>query len=29
VRHRVIGMLTILYLMAAIRPWVHLLAAID
>ena len=28
-RHRVIGVLTILYLMAAIRPWVHLLAAID
>src|SRR3954471_18820947 len=28
-RHRVIGVLTILYLMAAIGPWVHLLAAIE
>jgi hypothetical protein len=28
-RHRLIGALTILYLAMAIRPWVHLLAAID
>jgi hypothetical protein len=28
-RHRVIGALTILYLALAVRPWVHLLAAID
>jgi len=28
-RHRVIGVLTILYLAMAVRPWVHLLAAID
>jgi len=28
-RHRVIGVLTILYLTMAIRPWVHLLSAID
>jgi uncharacterized membrane protein len=28
-RHRVIGFLTILYLTMAVRPWVHLLAAID
>src|SRR5262245_47153364 len=28
-RHRVIGALTILYLTLAVRPWVHLLAAID
>ena len=28
-RHRLIGALTILYLTMAIRPWVHLLAAID
>jgi uncharacterized membrane protein len=28
-RHRMIGMLTIFYLAMAIRPWVHLLAALD
>ena len=28
-RHRVIGVLTILYLALAIKPWVHLLASID
>ena len=28
-RHRVIGVLTILYLTMAVRPWVHLLIALD
>jgi len=28
-RHRVIGVLTIFYLAMAVRPWVHLLAALD
>jgi hypothetical protein len=28
-RHRVIGVLTIIYLTLAVRPWVHLLSAID
>jgi Domain of unknown function (DUF5658) len=28
-RHRVVGLLTILYLAMAVRPWVHLLATID
>jgi uncharacterized protein DUF5658 len=28
-RHRVIGVLTIFYLALAIRPWVHLLAALN
>lgn len=28
-RHRVIGVLTILYFAMAVRPWVHLLASVD
>jgi len=28
-RHRVIGVLTILYLTLAVRPWVHLLTALE